>query len=256
MISILDAEESRRLAIDEYKLKLKENVLTQIKEKLFENPVIIDFLETFKKAEKAKKELELHSTLTLESQKVFVSTFDDSRMMNFKYKQAKKDVFWDCFNFGLAVRNLSDSIQTYGTQTASLIDKSSQKEKETMQAIRNSFEEFFKLNMTYFGQEINSHYSKAMTCQNELRNHEHEFKTFEIDNLLLKEEIEMIAKDLDTDYCTGQEVYDWIALSDNKSDIWNHFLRMKAKVKICLKKQETSAWLFFSMDDYIYRKFF
>lgn len=67
MISILDAEESRRLAIDEYKLKLKENVLTQIKEKLFENPVIIDFLETFKKAEKAKKELELHSTLTLES---------------------------------------------------------------------------------------------------------------------------------------------------------------------------------------------
>lgn len=139
-------------------------------------------INDIKTANKLKKNLAIISSNALAALSDFSVVFKEGNILNSQKKIVKRDNFWYCYSFAITVKKLTEGIQQYSKLVISLIETSRSKEIETMLAIKKSFENFYELNQTYFGSEINSHYQYAMRHLEKLGNQtDNQFDTFNID---------------------------------------------------------------------------
>ena len=257
LMNQVQAEKDRKAKILNYRDCLEKNVAPMLAESLCKNETIVNCVEKIRQANLIKQDISLKSHEALLSLQEFSTTFERQHRLNFKKKNSKKSVFYDCYNFVVSVRNLESTLQEYANQIINIIELSEEKEKITMNAISNSFNVFTNINHEYFGQEQNNFHEKSLDGFSKIAKEKNHFKTFSLNNLLREDEMEFIRKRLNIDEPLDSinHMKQWSSMIMTKDNAWCHFLRISCKVQVLSKglimKSQKNANLFLCFDDFI-----
>ena len=260
LINIQEAQSKKKNELATYKGKFQKIVQDNYENDLYRHSIIQDWLESIKKIDNTKVDLDLAYFAQNQTLDHFMEAFEQSQYLQNKSKISTKCTHQYSLELKNALEIYQNYINKYCEQLVSIIPKSKSKERQTMMAIRNSFNHFLELTRDIFGPDYVSEFMKSNDDFDKLSNIDHSFATFELKNMLTPEKQKEAAK-----LCRKNQIYDAKDLTFysenflneiNINGICDSFVRMQADVfvveqKFLHKKKNKGAFLCLSHDDII-----